>query len=170
MTEKKASGIPLGCVSDGGAYLPEREKVRELRMREMGCAEIAGRLGIPEGTVILHCLKLGLPATGPCRRIPLPKEDAAWLRYHRREPKYANCPVCGKKIIQPLIGRPKKFCSRTCKNKFWNDRWRAEKEKHGRRAVCENCGEIFYAVNEGKKPQRFCCQDCYFEFRYGRRE
>ena len=136
----------------------------------MGCAEIAGRLGIPEGTVILHCLKLGLPVTGPCRRIPLPKEDAAWLRYHRREPKYANCPVCGKKIIQPLIGRPKKFCSRTCKNKFWNDRWRAEKEKHGRRAVCENCGEIFYAVNEGKKLQRFCCQDCYFEFRYGRRE
>ena len=170
MAERKNPGIPLGCVSDGGVYLPEREKVRELRMREMGCAEIAGRLGIPEGTVILHCLKLGLPVTGPCRRIPLPKEDAAWLRYHRREPKYANCPVCGKKIIQPLIGRPKKFCSRTCKNKFWNDRWRAEKEKHGRQAVCENCGEIFYAVNEGKKPQRFCCQDCYFEFRYGRRE
>ena len=114
MAERKNPGIPLGCVSDGGAYLPEREKVRELRMREMGCAEIAGRLGIPEGTVILHCLKLGLPVTGPCRRIPLPKEDAAWLRYHRREPKYANCPVCGQKIIQPLIGRPKKVCSRTC--------------------------------------------------------
>ena len=170
MAERKNPGIPLGCVSDGGAYLPEREKVRELRMREMGCADIAKQLDIPEGIVILHCLKLGLPATGPCRRLPLPEEDEEWLRYHRREPKYANCPVCGKKIIQPLIGRPKKFCSRTCKNKFWNDRWRAEKEKHGRQAVCENCGEIFYAVNEGKKPQRFCCQDCYFEFRYGRRE
>ena len=170
MGEKKNPGIPLDCVSDGGAYNPEREKVRELRMWEMSCAEIAERLGIPEGTVILYCLKLGLPATGPCRRLPLPEEDEEWLRYHRREPKYANCPVCGKKIIQPLIGRPKKFCSRTCKNKFWNDRWRAEKEKHGRQAVCENCGEIFYAVNEGKKPQRFCCQDCYFEFRYGRRE
>ena len=58
MAERKNPGIPLGCVSDGGAYLPEREKVRELRMREMGCAEIAGRLGIPEGTVILHCLCL----------------------------------------------------------------------------------------------------------------
>ena len=69
MAERKNPGIPLGCVSDGGAYLPEREKVWELR-----------------------------------------------------------------------------------------------------RAVCENCGKVFYALNEGKKPQRFCCQDCYFEFRYGRRE
>ena len=79
MAERKNPGIPLGCVSDGGAYLPEREKVRELRMREMGCAEIAGRLGIPEGTVILHCLKLGLPVTGPCRRIPLPKTKVRQL-------------------------------------------------------------------------------------------
>ena len=114
MAERKNPGIPLGCVSDGGAYLPEREKVRELRMREMGCAEIAGRLGIPEGTVILHCLKLGLPVTGPCRRIPLPKEDAAWLRYHRRGPKAAQRPVCGGKIIPPTRGRPKEFWYRSC--------------------------------------------------------
>lgn len=99
MGEKKNPGIPLDCVSDGGAYNPEREKVRELRMWEMSCAEIAERLGIPEGTVILYCLKLGLPVTGACRRIPLPSEDEAWLRYRRREPKYANCPVCGEKII-----------------------------------------------------------------------
>ena len=80
MGEKKDSGIPLDCVSDGGAYNPEREIVRELRMQEMNCAEIAERLGIPEGTVILHCLKLGLPVTGLCRRISLPSEDEAWLR------------------------------------------------------------------------------------------
>lgn len=102
MAERKNPGIPLGCVSDGGAYLPEREKVRELRMREMGCADIAKQLDIPEGIVILHCLKLGLPATGPCRRLPLPEEDEEWLRYHRREPKYANCPVCGKRSSSRL--------------------------------------------------------------------
>lgn len=109
MAEKKNPGIPLDCVSDGGAYDPEREKVRELRMREIGCTEIAARLGIPEGTVILHCLKLGLPVTGPCRRIPLPAEDEEWIRCHRREPRYSKCPVCGEKIIQPPTGRPKKF-------------------------------------------------------------
>ena len=65
MGEKKNPGIPLDCVSDGGAYNPEREKVRELRMWEMSCAEIAERLGIPEGTVILYCLKLGLRSSVP---------------------------------------------------------------------------------------------------------
>ena len=108
MAERKNPGIPLGCVSDGGAYLPEREKVRELRMREMGCADIAKQLDIPEGIVILHCLKLGLPATGPCRRLPLPEEDEEWLRYHRREPKYANCPVW-KKDHPAVYGQAKEI-------------------------------------------------------------
>lgn len=166
--DESGERVRIDCVSDGGAYDPEREKVRELRLRELSCLEIAEKLRIPEGTVLLHCLKLGLPVTGSCRRIPIPKEDEEWLRDHPGEPRYGKCQTCGKDIIQPLTGRQKKYCSVTCRNQYWNEKWRREAKERGRRAVCENCGKVFYAVHE-RVPRRFCCQDCYFDFRYGRR-
>lgn len=159
--------MPLECVSDGNGYDPRREQVRALRMRGDECKTIAERTGIPEGQVIVYCLQLGLPVKGPCRRMRLSQEDEAWLRYRHGEPEGRKCPVCGDVLIQPSRGRKKKFCSIECKNKFWNKQWRENAKIHGREAVCENCGKVFYATNEGEEKRRFCSRDCYFEFRYG---
>lgn len=163
----RGADIPLECVSDGSAYDSRREQVRELRQRELSCKEIAERIGIPEGNVIIYCLQLGLPVTGPCWTMKLSPEDEAWLRYRRGVPDGRKCLVCGKILNQPNRGRKKKFCSDECRNKYWNDRWRESAEEHGREAVCENCGKTFYATNENKTQRRFCSRDCYFEYRYG---
>ena len=107
MAERKNPGIPLGCVSDGGAYLPEREKVRELRMREMGCADIAKQLDIPEGIVIASMS----PEAGPSghRTVPagclsrrLVWRNAAWLRQAGTEIRLEASARCAAvRCIQP---------------------------------------------------------------------
>lgn len=165
----RGADIPLECVFEGNAYDAAREQVREMRMSGEECKSIAEQTGIPEGQVIVYCLQLGLPVSGPCRLMKLSPEDEAWLRYRRGKPEGRICPVCWKPLIQPYRGRRKRFCSSRCKDKWWNDKRGNEKEKHGREAVCENCGKPFIAVNEKSRERRFCSRDCYFEFRYGKR-
>lgn len=157
--------VPLVCVYDGGAYSSEREEVRKLRMQGLSCARIAELAGIPEEDVASHCRTLGFPETGSCRKVPLPPEDEAWLRDKRGEPKGRKCPVCGNALEQLARGRGKRFCSRECRNKFWNEKRRGDIKIHGHKAVCGNCGEDFYALAE---TQLFCSRSCYFESRYGR--
>lgn len=164
----RGSDVPLECVSDGNGYDLRREQVRALRMRGIECQDIAERTGIPAGEVIVYCLQLGLPVTGPCSRLRLSPEDEEWLRYRCGEPQGRKCLVCGRVLNQPSRGRKKKFCSIECRNKFWNERWRENAEAHGREAVCENCGKVFYAINEGKGARRYCSRECYFDARYGR--
>lgn len=166
----RGADVLLEGIIEGGAYDPQRERVREMRMAGEECKAIAGRMGIPEGQVIVYCIQLGLPVSGPCRTMGLPAEDEAWLKYRRGEPEGRKCPVCGRVLEQPYRGRRRKFCSQRCKDKFWNDRQKGRQEELGREAVCENCGKKFIAVNEKNGERRFCGRDCYFEFRYGKRE
>ena len=165
----RGADVPLECVSDGNGYDPRRERVRELRMRGIECPDIARQTGIPAGEVIVYCLQLGFPVTGPCGRLRLSPEDEAWLRYRRGEPRGRKCPVCGRILHQPSRGRKKKFCSAECRDKFWNGKWREKAAIHGREAVCENCGKVFFAINEGKAQRRYCSRECYFDARYGRK-
>ena len=165
----RGADIPLECVSDGNGYDPRREQVRALRMRGIECPDIARQTGIPEGEVIVYCLQLGFPVSGPCSSLRLSPEDEAWLRYRRGEPQGRKCPVCGGILHQPARGRKRKFCSAECRGKYWNGKWREKAVLHGREAVCENCGTIFYAINEEKARRRYCSRERYFDARYGRK-
>ena len=42
-----------------------------------------------------------------------------------------------------------------------------EVEKLPAITFCENCGKIFYAINEEKARRRYCSCECYFDARYG---
>lgn len=161
------NGISLDCVIEGNAFDPDRERVRELRMDGVECSEISEQTGLSADQVEAYCTQLGLPVSGSCRLVgPTPEED--WMKSGQsvgRSPFL--CPQCGAVIIQSRRGRKRKFCSDDCKNAWWNRRWKDQKEKHGRKAVCKNCGSEFIAFNEYGTERRYCCRECYFEHRYG---
>lgn len=169
MADLRGSDVSFACYSEGNAYDPERERVRELRMNDMECKTIAEVMGIPEGVVISHCIRLGLPISGTCRLVKLSPEEENWLRYRQGPPPDLKCPACGKLIIQPQRGRKKRFCSEQCRFRHWNTKREEKRAETGRETVCENCGKTFFAVKEKETERRFCCRECYFEYRYGRR-
>ena len=74
------------------------------------------------------------------------------------------CPVCGEKIEldrrHSVNGRPKKFCSAVCRNKFWKlhpkkDIWDSYEKK-----TCPICGKEFYAQKENKRSRKYCSRGC----------
>lgn len=165
MAGQREIGIPLECVSEGNGYNAERERVRQLRLAGLEYSEIAEQTGIPAGQVIVYCLQLGLPTSGSCRT-GFSEEEEEWLRYRKRAPADMRCPVCGKVMEQPQRGRRKKFCSNTCRDKWWNREKR--RDESGEEVTCENCGKSFPVAKTARQNRRFCCRECYFEFRYGR--
>lgn len=166
MAGRMETGIPLECVSEGNAYNAEQETVRHLRLNGLECCEISEQTGIPVGQVIVYCLQLGLPTSGICR-LGFSEEEEEWLRYRKREPTSMRCPVCDRVMEQSQRGRRKKFCSNTCRDKWWNREKR--RDESGEEITCENCGKKFPVAKAAQQKRRFCCRECYFEYRYGRR-
>jgi predicted nucleic acid-binding Zn ribbon protein len=169
MADFRGADILMECYSEGNAYNPKREQVRELRMAGKECREISERMGIEEDQVAAYCSQLGLPVTGSCRTWRPTAEQESYLQHRDGIPPERKCPVCGCLLVQPQRGRRKRFCSKNCKDRFWNTRQADRREELGRKTECENCGRIFYAVKEKDAERRFCCRDCYFEYRYGKR-
>ena len=168
--DEQMTAIPYENVIQGNAQNADRERVRMLRLAGESCTAIAEQIGLTEEQVIEYCRQLGLPVNGSCRFSELGLEEAAWLRHREGNPPGRKCPVCGGPLLQSVRGRRRKFCSDQCKKQWWNDKWRQEGRFRGRLAECENCGKWFIAVKERHGERRFCSRECYFAFRYGRRE
>ena len=66
------------------------------------------------------------------------------------------CPVCGSALIQSQGHRQKKFCSETCRIKFWQS-------ANGKRK-CAYCGKPY---NSSHKDSKFCSRACYMKSRFG---
>ena len=87
--------------------------------------------------------------------------------FYRRCPEGVNavCKFCGKPITQPKGTRQKKFCSDTCRMKWWN----SHREEGNKKAIykykCEYCGKEFEAY--GNKKRKYCSRDCYIKQRFG---
>ena len=168
--DEQMTAIPYENVIQGNAQNADRERVRMLRLAGESCTAIAEQIGLTEEQVIEYCRQLGLPVNGSCRFSEPGLEEAAWLRHREGNPPGRKCPVCGGPLLQSVRGRRRKFCSDQCKKQWWNDKWRQEGRFRGRLAECENCGKWFIAVKERHGERRFCSRECYFAFRYGRRE
>ena len=102
-------GLPLGvavdCVTeDGGAFDPNREEVRHLRLSGLDLKEIAERTGMPQEQVEIYCRQLGLPLEGSCR-----------LCVDVDRAEEGNCVYCGG----PLPYDRKRFCCDRCMNAFY---------------------------------------------------
>ena len=90
-------------------------------MRKAGRSytEIAAELGISKNTVETFCRRNGLtPETEsiPVEITPAPTTERL-------------CPHCGKPVIQLEGRKEKKFCSDTCRNRWWNSHMDMVKRK-----------------------------------------
>lgn len=86
--------------------------------------------------------------------------------YRRCEKKTTVCcKCCGKPINQPNRTREKKFCSDTCRMKWWKDHNNEINKKAVYDFRCENCGKRFQAY--GNNHRKYCSRKCYITDRFG---
>ena len=80
------------------------------------------------------------------------------------------CQCCGKPLIQPRTGRPRKFCSDKCRRDWWaahTDRSHP-RESAMYTTTCAYCGQEFRAYGNSKR--KYCCHACYIRDRFWRAE
>ncbi len=135
------------------------EKSRLAAMRKAGRSytEIAAELGISKNTVKTFCRRNGLtPETEsiPVEITPAPTTERL-------------CPHCGKPVIQPQGRKEKKFCSDTCRNRWWNSHMDLANRKAIYAYTCPACGTAFTAY--GNNHRKYCCHECYIADRFGGR-
>jgi endogenous inhibitor of DNA gyrase (YacG/DUF329 family) len=76
------------------------------------------------------------------------------------------CPVCGLPFVPNTgkPGRPRKYCSATCKKVAYELKWRREHNGAARRhrfRHCAECGEKFDRTDkQGRRWMRFCSRIC----------
>ena len=88
----------------------EKSSLSAMRKAGRSYTEIAAELGISKNTGKTFCRRNGLtPETEsiPVEITPAPTTERL-------------CPHCGKPVIQPEGRKQKKFCSDTCRNRWWN--------------------------------------------------
>ena len=114
----------------------EKDAVMQLRQKGMGYSSIAKALSLSVNTVKSFC--------------------------RRNNQKYDDvhvCVQCGEIVPQKEGCKEKKFCSDTCRTKWWNHHTDLMKKN----AVCHHCGKSFH----GRAERKYCSHSCYIAERFG---
>ena len=132
----------------------EKSRLSEMRKAGRSYTEIADALGISKNTVKTFCRRNGLTPeveSKPVEVTPTPTTDRL-------------CPHCGKPVIQPQGQKEKKFCSDTCRNRWWNSHMDPVNRKAIYSYTCPTCGTTFTAY--GNSHRKYCCHECYIADRF----
>lgn len=124
-----------------------KDRVAAMRAQGMGYSAIASALGLTKSQVSGYCRRAGI------EKGSLPDRDGF-------------CPQCGAPIEKREGRKPRRFCSDSCRQSWWN----SHPELVRRRAVyefaCAGCGRAFTAY--GNAHRKYCSHACYIAHRYGR--
>ena len=120
----------------------EKETIIALKIQGLGCNRIAKISGVPLGTV-----KSFLSRT----EIELPK------------PQEGICLECGAPIAAVPHTKPRRFCSGTCRQKWWNAHLHMVNRKAFYNFTCPWCGKKFTAY--GNDHRIYCSRGCYADAR-----
>ncbi len=125
----------------------EKKQVEDLFKQGNGYKKIASLTGISLSTIKSFC-----------RRI----ESVVDIR----EGNWTRCLQCSKKVIQVKGRKEKKFCSDSCRMKWWNSHQDQVKRRAVYEFTCQACGKPFTAY--GNAHRKYCCRACYLKGRYGK--
>lgn len=132
--------------------MTEIQKNQIIEMRQMGCTykHISTTLSLQEGTVKSYCLR----AT---------KKD---LLSSPNQIGKSSCKQCSKVIEQIPKRKKKTFCSKACRQKWWNSHLYLvdQSSKALYHFTCPTCGKPFTAYGNDKR--RYCSNECYIKARY----
>ena len=117
----------------------QKTQIQRLRQEGYGYVKIAQELNLPKNTIKSFC-----------RRNPVEVIETKNI-----------CKQCGKPIEQNPKRREKKFCSISCRIKWWN--CHQSELRHRKLSTCVHCGKSFY----GKPGRKYCNHECYIAERFG---
>ncbi|WP_303837376.1 hypothetical protein [Ruminococcus flavefaciens] len=86
----------------------QKAQILSLRMQGVGYGTIAKEMCLTEDQVKLYCKTNGLAGDGSF----VSENHEVWCR------KKSRCLLCGKKVIQPTNGRPRRFCNGRCRTRY----------------------------------------------------
>lgn len=138
--------------------IEQKDKILQLRKEGYGYKSISGILKIGRDTVRNVCKSYELTGYGH------PMTDDIIRRHNM----LTLCLCCGKRInTENRKGRKSKFCSETCRRKWWNENSDKKNKKDNAwySFTCKNCGKEFKAY--GNKNRKFCSIRCSSEYRFG---
>ena len=135
----------------------EKSRLSVMRKAGRSYTEIADELGISKNTIKTFCRRKGLAPEAE----DMPEETTTAPATDRL------CPQCGKPVIQPEGRKKKKFCSDTCRNRWWNSHMNMVKRKAIYEYTCPTCDSAFTAY--GNSHRKYCCHECYIADRFGGR-
>lgn len=124
--------------------MTKEEKIIITRLRNEGLSysKVANQLGISENTVKSYCKRNNLGG------IAAAKVDAETI-----------CLQCGNPLENSSKTKPRKFCSDSCRLKWWNSHPQAINRKAVYKLTCIHCGNEF--ASYGNAHRKYCSRACY---------
>ena len=134
----------------------QQERIQELRAQGVGYRLIAQELSLSRDTVRYYCKTHNLDGFA---------EDKMPAAQNNN-----RCLQCGAPIHQPVTGRKRRFCSDSCRWKWWHLNGDEVLRPTATRqdVTCPNCGKTFSAYR--RKARKYCCHACYIRDRFWRLE
>ena len=126
----------------GGNHMTEKQRSDIIRFRKQGMslAKVAETLGMSINTV-----------------------KSVVYRNPGSTPADNGCLQCGKPVEQTAHRKKKKFCSDTCRMKWWNTHPEMVRRKAFYHFICAVCGKDFDSY--GNAHRKYCCRACYYTAR-----
>ncbi|MCD7726406.1 MAG: helix-turn-helix domain-containing protein [Clostridiales bacterium] len=124
----------------------QKSRIKTLRENGVGYVRIAQTLGLSQNTVSSYCRRNGLAGTKPPAGQHL-------------------CRYCGCPVEQTKGRKEKKFCSDSCRMKWWNSHLDKVNRKANYEFICPHCKKTFTAY--GNSNRKYCSHECYVADRFG---
>ena len=138
----------------------QKTVVESLRSQGLGYKRIAAQTGISANTVKSYLRKNAPVAVEQEAPVIIP--ESATVISSDVQPV---CRQCRKPVAQNPGRKEKKFCSDTCRTRWWNNHLDLVKRKAIYHFTCPTCGRDFSAY--GNAHRKYCSHSCYIEDRFG---
>ena len=134
----------------------QKEQIQKLRSQDLSYGEIARKINLNINTVKSYC-----------RRIAVDNNAPKTVKQEKAPINILSCQECGKPIQQTQGRKLKRFCSDTCRMKWWNGHPEMVQRKNAHEQICPNCGKKFLVY--GTQNRKYCSHKCYITDRFGGR-
>ena len=138
----------------------QKTVVESLRSQGLGYKRIAAQTGISANTVKSYLRKYAPVAVE--QEVPVISPESAVVISSDIQPV---CRQCGKPVAQNPGRKEKKFCSDSCRTRWWNNHLDLVKRRAIYHFTCPTCGRDFSAY--GNAHRKYCSHSCYIEDRFG---
>jgi len=126
----------------------EKQRINQLRDEGWSYGAIADELGVTASKVKSFCVRHNLGGI---------RSTAG------RSVSEGGCEQCGAPVTQSKGRKHKRFCSDTCRFKWWAGHRNQLKQKTVHTFVCRECQQEFSVY--GVRERSFCGRKCYASFR-----